>query len=104
LSNSEVLVVTNTSTKVRFKDLVVQDIGLNRPMRQMKIAYTNLGTRGSRMVEVVKQARFFSGEAFSGSDDIAAFSVSLAPMEIQVRVPIQCDQMYDTLRCQEGSP
>jgi hypothetical protein len=53
----------------------------------MKIAYSNLGAEGANTVQKVSQARFFSRAQFTGSADIAALPVHLAPMEVQVLAP-----------------
>jgi hypothetical protein len=80
-------VVANTNIQQRFDGFVVQDLALNRSPRQMKIAYSNIGVEGSGTVKKASQARFFSRTQFTGTADIAAIFVSLAPMEVQVLAP-----------------
>ena len=83
----EVLVVANTSTQTSFDGLVLQDPDLNCHPRRMLVAYSNLGGTGSATVRQISDARFFSGEQFTGSGDVSALPVGLAPMEIKVWVP-----------------
>ena len=87
VSEIEVLVVGNTGTQAPFDGLIMQDPDLNRPPRPMQLVYSNLGNTGSAMVRHISGARFFSGPEFTGSGDVAALPVGLAPMECQVWVP-----------------
>jgi glycosidase len=87
VSDVEVLVVANTNTQTAFDGLVLQDPDLNRRPRRMLVAYSNLGGNGSATVRQISDARFFSGEQFTGSGDVSALPVGLAPMEIKVWVP-----------------
>jgi glycosidase len=87
LSDIEILVVANTNIQQRFDGSVLQEITLNRSPRRMKIASSNLGAEGANTVQKVSQARFFSRAQFTGSADIAALPVHLAPMEVQVLAP-----------------
>jgi glycosidase len=89
VSDVEVLVVANTSTQISFDGLVLQDLDLNRPPRRMLIAYSNLGATGSATVRQIADARFFSGTQLTGTGDVSALPVGLAPMEIKVWVPEQ---------------
>jgi glycosidase len=89
VSNIEVLVVANTNTHTPFDGLVVQDPDLNRRPRQMQVAYSNLGLAGSATIRMISDARFFSGGQLTGTGDISALPVGLAPMEIKVWVPEQ---------------
>ena len=70
LSDVEVLVVANTNTLQRFDGLVLQDPDLNRRPRQMQIAYSNLGTAGSRTTDR------FSTRAFSPEGNWKAQAMS----------------------------
>jgi glycosidase len=87
VSNVEVLVVANTHTQTPFEGLVLQDPDLNRRPRRMLVAYSNLGLAGSTTVRVISDARFFSGTELTGTGNVAALPVTLAPMEIKVWVP-----------------
>ena len=87
VSDVEVLVVANTNTQTAFDGLVLQDPDLNRRPRRMLVAYSNLGGNGSATVRQISDARFFSGEQFTGSGDVSALPVGVAPMEIKVLVP-----------------
>ena len=87
VSDVEVLIVANTNTQTAFDGLVLQDPDLNRRPRRMLVAYSNLGGNGSATVRQISDARFFSGEQFTGSGDVSALPVGLAPMEIKVWVP-----------------
>lgn len=84
LGDVEVLVVANTNTLQRFDGLVLQDFDLNRSPRQMQIAYSNLGTAGSRTTRQILDARLFSGGQLEGTGDVAVLSIALAPMEVQI--------------------
>jgi len=88
LSDVEVLVVANTSPYQRFEGLVIQDPDLNRGPRRMQIGYSNLGTVGSQTIRQQLDARFFSKEGSISIADVAALAVNLAPMEVQVWVPL----------------
>jgi glycosidase len=87
VSDIEVLVVANTNTRIPFVGLVLQDPDLNRRPRRMLVAYSNLGLAGSANVRVIYDGRFFSGTEPTGTGDVAALPVELAPMEIKVWVP-----------------
>jgi glycosidase len=89
LSNVEVLVVANTSTRTPFDGLVLQDPDLNLRPRRMLVAYSNLGKAGSATVRAIFDARFFSGDQLTGTGDASALPVGLAPMEVKVWVPEQ---------------
>ena len=89
VSDTEVLVVANTSTQTPFDGLALQDPDLNRHPRRMSVAYSNLGLAGSATVRVISDARFFAGEQLTGTGDVAALPVALAPMELKVWVPEQ---------------
>jgi glycosidase len=101
VSDVEVLVVANTHLQTAFDGLVLQDPDLNRRPRRMLVAYSNLGKNGSATVRLVSDARFFLGEQFTGSGDVSALPVRLAPMEIKVWVPeerVLSSQSRTTLR------
>jgi hypothetical protein len=87
VSDVEVLVVANTSTQTPFDGLVLQDLDLNHPPRRMLVAYSNLSATGSATVRQIADARFFSGAQLTGTGDVSALPVGLAPMEIKVWVP-----------------
>jgi hypothetical protein len=94
LSDVEVLLVANTSTLTRFDGLVLQDPDLNRHPRRMLVAYSNLGKGNlgkadSATVRAIFDARFFSGDQLTGTGDVSALPVGLAPMEVKVWVPEQ---------------
>jgi len=89
VSDIEVVVVANTSTQTPFDGLVLQDPDLNRHPRRMLVAYSNLGQAGSATVRVISDTRFFSGDQLTGTGDVSALPVGLAPMEIKVWVPEQ---------------
>jgi glycosidase len=89
VSDVEVLVVANTNTQTQFDGLVLQDLYLNRPPRRMLVAYSNLSETGSATVRQIADARFFSGTQLTGTGDVSALPVGLAPMEIKVWVPEQ---------------
>jgi glycosidase len=89
VSDTEVLVAANTNTQTPFDGLVLQDPDLNRHPRRMLVAYSNLGLAASATVRVISDARFFSGEELTGTANVTALPVGLAPMEIKVWVPEQ---------------
>jgi glycosidase len=89
VSDIEVLVIANTSTRKRFDGHVLQDPDLNRHPRKMHVVYSNLGTARSTTVQQISGARFFCGAQFKGSADAAALPVRVAPMEVQVWAPKQ---------------
>jgi glycosidase len=89
VSEIEVLMVANTNTCRRFDGLILQDPDLNRRLRPMRLAYSNVGSGGTAMVRRISEARFFSGSQFLGTGEVAALPVGLAPMECQVWVPTQ---------------
>jgi glycosidase len=89
VSDVEVLVVANTNMQTTFDGLVLQDPYLNRRPRRMLVAYSNLGVTGSGTVRQVSDSRFFSGDQLTGTGDVSALPVGLAPMEIKVWVPAE---------------
>jgi glycosidase len=89
VSDVEVLVVANTNMQTAFDGLVLQDLDLNRRPHRMLVAYSNLGGTGSATVRQISDARFFSGEQLTGTGDVSALPVGLAPMEIKVWAPEQ---------------
>ncbi len=89
VSDIEVLVIANTNTQQRFDGFVFQDPDLNRHPRRMHVAHSNLGNAGSAVVQRIPNAQFFEGGKLSGSGNVAALPVGLAPMEAQIWVPEQ---------------
>ncbi|MBV8141561.1 MAG: peptidoglycan-binding protein [Verrucomicrobia bacterium] len=89
VSDVEVLVVANTSMQTPFDGLVLQDPDLNSRPRRMLVSYSNLGVTGATTVRQIFDARFFSGEQLTGTGDVSALPVGLAPMEVKVWVPEQ---------------
>ena len=89
VSDVEVLVVANTNMQATFDGLVLQDPDLNRRPRRMLVAYSNLGITGSAAVRQIFDARFFSAEQLTGTGDVFALPVGLAPKEIKIWVPEQ---------------
>jgi glycosidase len=89
VSDVEVLVVANTNMQATFDGLVLQDLDLNRRPRRMLVAYSNLGATGSAIVRQISDARFFSGDQLTGTGDVLALPVGLAPMEIRVWAPAE---------------
>jgi glycosidase len=87
MSDIEVLVIANTNTGQRFDGFVLQDPDLNRHPRHLNVAYSNLGSDGATTVRQIYGARLFSGGQRTGTADVTALPVGLAPMEIQVWVP-----------------
>jgi glycosidase len=87
LADREVLVVANTHFNQPFSGFVLVDLDLNRMPRNMKVAYSNRGKTGTRMVQIIQQARFFDSGTVIGVGTTAALPVELDPMEIQILVP-----------------
>jgi glycosidase len=87
LSDGEITVVGNCNTQQRFEGLVLQDPDLNRQPRNMAVAFSNLDTQGAGQVQLLPQARFFSGGALTGTAEAAALFVGLEPMEVQILRP-----------------
>jgi glycosidase len=89
VSDIEVLLIANTNTQQRFDGFVLQDPDLNRHLRRMHVAHSNLGNADSAVVRRISNAQFFDRGGLTGSGDVAALPVRLAPMEVQVWVPEQ---------------
>jgi glycosidase len=87
LSDREITVVANCNTQQRFDGLVLQDPDLNRQPRNMTVAFSNLDTQGTGQVQLIPQARFFSGDALTGTAEAAALFVGLEPTEVQILFP-----------------
>jgi hypothetical protein len=87
LAEREVLIVSNTNTTQQFQGWVVVDLDLGRSARTMQVAYSNLGTTGTSVVQVVPQARFYKDDGTVDTTSTAALFVILAPMEILILVP-----------------
>jgi glycosidase len=85
LTDREVVVVANTSTKDPFAGLVMVDFDLSQRVKSMKIAYSNLNNTGSATVST-KPGRIF-GNGGVVSANIASFRVALAPLEVQIWTP-----------------
>jgi hypothetical protein len=79
--------VANTHFNQPFSGFVLVDLDLNRMPRNMKVAYSNRGKTGTRMVQIIQQARFFDSGTVIGVGTTAALPVELDPMEIQILVP-----------------
>lgn len=86
LSDREVVVVANTSATTTFSGAVIVDRDLNATPRQMRIAFSNLGTSGAGPVRLVAAANFFNAYAVS-TGPAAALPVVLKPCEVQVLTP-----------------
>jgi len=84
LAEREVLIVSNTNTTQQFQGWVVVDLDLGRSARTMQVAYSNLGTMGTGVVQVVPQARFYKDDGTVDTTSTAALFVILVPMEIQI--------------------
>jgi glycosidase len=87
LTEREVVVVANTDPARRFTGFVLVDLDLHRRDRDMRVAYSNKGTRGSGTVRVIPQAHFYDGGQLRATSDAAALYVELGPSEVQVLVP-----------------
>lgn len=89
LGDREVLVVANTKPTGRepFRGFILVDPDLSRATTSRKVGYSNLRTRGTGTVEVLRQARFFEEDGRVETSEAARLFVILAPMEIQVLVP-----------------
>ena len=85
LADREVTVVANTGTTGRFRGSVLRDpsIGLGA----VSVAYSNHGTTATSMTNSVPDARFFDGNAQTGSGPAVTAPIDLAPGEVQVLVP-----------------
>lgn len=86
LSDRETLVVANMNAEHPFAGHVLVDSDLNREARTMKVAYSNLGSSGSKRVAHIQEARFYEGQELVGIGEAAARQVQLAPMEVQILV------------------
>jgi glycosidase len=87
LTDREVLIVANTSFNQPFSGSVIVDLDLNRSPRNMSVAYSNFGTRGTGTARIIDSARFFDGANPVGAARVAALKVSLKAMELQILVP-----------------
>jgi hypothetical protein len=85
LTDREVVVVANTSTKDSFTGSVMVDFDLSQRVKSMKIAYSNLNNTGSATVSTKPGRIFGSGGVVSAN--IASFPVSLKPLEVQIWTP-----------------
>ena len=87
LVDREVLVVANTNPSGGFSGSVIVDRDLNATLRQMRVAFSNLGTQGTGSVQQVPAARFFTPDGVSTAP-AAALPVVLGPTEIQILAPV----------------
>ena len=88
LYDSEILIVANTNTTTQFTGFIVMDIDINRSKPAMKVSYSNIGTVGSDHVQMIQGAKFFNGNTVITANETAVYFVILAPMEIQIIMPV----------------
>lgn len=88
LAGREVLIVANSSAANPFKGFVLADTDTNRTLPTLQIAYSNLGTTGSGKMQFFPSANFYSGPQLTGTGETVALYVVLAPMEVQILVPL----------------
>lgn len=60
------------------------DPDLNRPARTLSVAYSNYAKTGGGQVEIIADAKLYSGGTLTWTGSIAAAYVELEPMEVQV--------------------
>ena len=87
LVDREVLVVANTNTTESFAGSVIVDRDLHPSGRQMRVAFSNLNTAGTGVVQQIGAARFFRPGGVS-IEPATGLPVSLAPSEIQILAPV----------------
>jgi glycosidase len=92
LAGREVLVVANCQgdqTKPAWKGFVVLDLDLNGTPQQYSVAYSNLGTAGSGLPQIIPNTVFWDASNQPGAPGTcAALFVVLAPREIQILTPV----------------
>ena len=85
LVDREILIVANTGAQP-FAGAVLVDRDINATPRQMRVAYSNLGTNGAGTVRRIQNAMFHAaGQVTAGT--ATALDVILAPSEVQVLAP-----------------
>jgi hypothetical protein len=85
LVDREVLIVANTG-RTSFSGLVIVDRDLNPPARELRIAYSNLGTAGKATATAIAAARFYrDGQVSTGP--AAAVGIALGASEVQILTP-----------------
>jgi len=87
LTDREILVVANTNFSQPFSGSVILDLDLNRSPRNMRVAYSNLGTTGTEAVRIINSARIFDGANPVSTSRVASLQVNLEAMELQILVP-----------------
>ncbi len=85
LVDREILIVANTGPHP-FAGAVVVDRDINATPRQMRVAYSNLGTNGAGTVRRIPNATFHAAGQMSAGT-ATALDVILAPSEVQVLAP-----------------
>jgi glycosidase len=88
LAGREILIAANSHMTGAFKGFVLVDLDTNRSMPLMKVAYSNMGTAGQGNVELINNVNFYDHDVFMGTGNIAALYIELAPMEVQIIVPV----------------
>ncbi|MDP4256263.1 MAG: alpha-amylase family glycosyl hydrolase [Bacteroidota bacterium] len=88
LASREVLVAANPSTTTSFNGFVLADADTNRALPLMKVAYSNLGTAGQSRMQFNGTANFYDRSDLKGTGEAVYLFIMLAPMEVQVLVPV----------------
>jgi len=84
LGDVEVSIVANTSATTPFSGQVLRDPDLNGSQQDLRVQYSNYAKTGTVALQTVIDAHIYSDGVFAGSGEIAALSVDLAPMEVQI--------------------
>jgi glycosidase len=88
LAAREVLIVANSSATDTFQGFVLADTDTNRALPAMTVAYSNLGTTGSGQMQYFSSVNFYVNNQFTGASEAVALYVVLAPMEVQILMPV----------------
>jgi glycosidase len=92
LCGVEILIVFNSNTTIPFYGFVAMDVDINRSTPTMNVSYSNMQTIGKGQVQI-DQVTFY-GDALNPygnqttTGETAKLYVVLAPMEVQILVPV----------------
>lgn len=86
LVDREIVIVANTGNTT-FSGSVIVDRDIHATPRTMKVAYSNVGTVRQATTRNIGTAKFYQDGNFSVGP-AAVLDVSLAPMEVQICVPV----------------
>ena len=79
LNDREVLIAANTNPTQSFKGFVLLDLDLNRSIKKMKVAFSNMVTGGEGTVKIIDQANFSNPVNLLAQAKLPVYLLNLHP-------------------------